>query len=217
MKSILGKIFFLVAQTYPYKLFMRWVVPYARYPRRHQFPMNRWKLITDAIINDRLSNNYTYYCFCLSDRASLAHALVKLITKEPYQHAGIFFPSFHDTVEMRAMGFDTRTLFQVLSETDDIAVVAYRFNKEDYLTIQDKILTLFTMDLPYDIEQDLDSKDRLYCSELVFRLFKESQKHMIPKLDFGRLFYSPGQVYTDGQVIIEHREGAFYEDGLHRP
>lgn len=217
MKSILGKMFFLVAQTYVYRLLMRWVVPYARIPRKSRFPLNRWALITNAIIKDRNLNPYSYYCFCVSDKACLAHWLVRLVTKEPYQHTGIFFPGIHDTIEMRAVGFDTRTLYQLLSSIDNIAVVAFRFSGEDYLTIQDKILTMHTLKLPYDIEQDVNSKDSLYCSELVFRLFKESQKNMVPKTDFGRMFYSPGQVYMDGQVIIEHREGAFYEDGLHRP
>lgn len=216
MKKLIGKWFQSFSQTKTWLWISKKIIAKARLPFPHKFPVEKWAIVAQAIDAWRVSNPLGVVCFSCTDKSSLAAFLVTIITKENYTHSGILFPGWPMTSEMRAFGFAQRNFIDLLKDCDEIGVVGFiAKDVESYNLILDDVAYYKAKNTEYDYEQDLDTWEKLYCSELPYACMKDRVTvELTPTMDFGRVFYSPGDVYNDGELIIEYRNEVFVDEKI---
>lgn len=149
--------------------------------------------------------------FVLADRATLASILIRLVSRSKWSHAGWIV---HDSkgspfaVHMKGSGMVVQSLYALLRECDDFAVV--RIPVKDREAVLQKIIDYSLRDtVRYDFEQELGDDasplevEDVYCSELVWLCAKE---HADLKLStvLGRRAFSPDDVARSGEIVWEY-------------
>jgi len=219
MKLFLGKFFGWFFSTRFWPWFSKVFVSKAHLPifigklfGLRRIPSERWEMLVDRVKKHKEQNPGALYAFASSDSLSLATFLIKMITGENKTHAGFLDPdSPWWTLEMRAGGFESRHIKRLMEDSTSLIIVAYRLpSLENYSIAVDELRKLEYLGPDYDFEQFLETKDKFYCSELVYFVLNGLLDIvLVPAIEFGRRFYSPGQVATDGERIIEYGKDCF--------
>lgn len=149
--------------------------------------------------------------FVLADRMTLASILIRMVSKSKWSHAGWIL---HDSnglpmaVHMKGSGMVVQSLYGLLRECDDFAVV--RIPTSNREAILQKILDYSNRDtVRYDFEQELSDDasplevEDIYCSELIWLCAKD---HADLKLStvLGRKAFSPDDVARSGEIVWEY-------------
>jgi len=180
------------------KIFDEYTFRIKGYPK---FPMDEWSAIANAVIHDSPTFQNTVYCFVSRDLYAIGAVLIDKFADSYWSHAGIFINQ-EFIMHIRQSGVHRHHLINLLREVDCFAVVAI----DDVNTFEfNNRVNKFTS-ASYDIEYNLESKEHLYCSELIYVLLDGIVNRELPtSISMGNVAYTPDDVYRSGRVIYELR------------
>ena len=157
------------------------------------------------------------YAFACSDPKSFAGFVITEMLQAKTSHAGVFLPESIEDIEnvrifhMKSKGGVNWHFLELLKEIDYLAVVKYEFRS---LTERDEAIRRLNQimeDAPtYDFQQELESKDKIYCSELVYMIMKDlmflgqggTLRQVQSGVDFDRNTFEPDDVWMQATKII---------------
>lgn len=158
-----------------------------------------------------------HYVFLSTDSKSVSSILIKKAIrckKHPihFSHAGIMFSNGdRDTsiMHVTAAGLIEQPLVDFLKQVDYFCVIRLPVDKEDENKIENRIKRIRNRasQIRYDWEERLDNgENMLYCSELVYEVFKDLVNCPIfkPRMVLGRYVFDPNQMLTCGEIIYNN-------------
>jgi len=162
--------------------------------------------IVDIINNQKDS---AIYAFASSDDKSLASILIRWITGETkHSHAGLILPGNDREIKalhMKGDGVHHEHLLKVLEESDRFTVVKIDLSKESHLIAKNRIQEILDKkdQIVYDFAQMLSTDEKLYCSELVYKVVGNllPEEKLILKYILGREAFDPEAVLELGRII----------------
>jgi hypothetical protein len=155
-----------------------------------------------------------HYVFLSTDSKSLSSILIrKAIRCKGYpihfSHAGIMFSNGdRDTsiMHVTAAGLIEQPLVDFLKQEDYFCVIRLPVDKTDDNKIENRIKRIRNRAslIRYDWQEKLDNGENLlYCSELVYEVFKDLVNCPIfkPRMVLGRYVFDPNQMLSCGDMI----------------
>lgn len=172
------------------------------------FVMSDYFRIIDRSIPD------DHYVFLSTDSKSLSSIAIKSVIRlkeNPghFSHAGIlFFKGDRNSTIMHitAAGLIEQPLIDFLKQVDYFCVIKLPVDKKNDQTIQYRISEIRgRADLiKYDWQEQLDNGDNLlYCSELVYEIFKDvvNSPEFKPRMILGRYVFDPNLLLNCGEIV----------------
>jgi len=136
-----------------------------------KFKMEKYFQIMDLIKNNP---DNCIYAFACSDNGSFGGWLITKVLGSEYSHAGIFDPSCPSSIiHMKGKGFLIWHVLNLLKEVDVFAVAKYELDPKDYETAILRIDNWVKNPPVYDFQQEVESDNKIYCSELVYKVLKD--------------------------------------------
>lgn len=160
------------------------------------------------------SNPVDHYVFLSTDSKSLSSIAIKkaIRCKEfpiHFSHAGIlFFDGDRNTsiMHVTAAGLIEQPLLDFLKQVDYFCVLRLPVDKQEDITINNRIKRLRNRAglIKYDWEERLDNGENLlYCSELVYEVFKDlvNSPNFKPRMILGRNVFDPNLLLSCGEIV----------------
>lgn len=163
------------------------------------------------------SNPGSHYVFLSTDSKSLSSMAIKKAIRcnefpVYFSHAGIlFFDGDRNTsiMHVTAAGLIEQPLLDFLKQVDYFCVVRLPVDRKDDNLIINRIKRIRNRAdlIKYDWEERLDNGENLlYCSELVYEIFRDlvNSPDFKPRKVFGRYVFDPNQLLTCGEIIFNN-------------
>ena len=181
-----------------------------------QFPMKAFFEIFEAI-NESEKAAPGIYAFSCVDRGSFAGWLITTFVGTDTAHAGVFYPeSLHSeklmtVFHMKGKGWCEDHFLDLLKEVDSCIISKYEFTSvEERDRVASKLKEIRKAGPTYDFQQELESKSKIYCSELVYAIMKDvlykdrdgGTRVVRPGRDLGRSTFDPDDVYKQATKIL---------------
>jgi hypothetical protein len=160
------------------------------------------------------SNPGDHYVFLSTDSKSISSILIrKAIRCKDYpihfSHAGIMFSNGdRDTsiMHVTAAGLIEQPLVDFLKQVDYFCVIRLPVDKADDNEIENRIKRIRNRAslIRYDWQEQLDNGENLlYCSELVYEVFKDLVNCPIfkPRMVLGRYVFDPNMLLSCGEIV----------------
>lgn len=160
------------------------------------------------------SDPYHHYVFLSTDSKSLSSILIKSVIRlkenpAHFSHAGIlFFNGDRKTsiLHITAAGLVEQPLLDFLKQVDYFCVIKLPVKKADDITVSDRIEHIRRRAdlIKYDWEEQLDNGENLlYCSELVYEIFKDTitGSEFKPRKILGRYVFDPNLLLNCGEIV----------------
>ena len=164
------------------------------------------------IIDSFIPGNH--YVFLSTDSKSLSSIAIKraISCKEypvHFSHAGIlFFDGDRNTsiMHVTAAGLIEQPLIDFLKQVDYFCLIRLPVDKKEDNSVINRIKRLRNRAdlIKYDWEEQLDNGENLlYCSELVYEIFKDlvNSPHFKPRMILGRFVFDPNQLLNCGEIV----------------
>lgn len=155
-----------------------------------------------------------YYVFLSTDSKSLSSIAIKMAIRSKefpilFSHAGIMFVNGDrntSIMHVTAAGLIEQPLLDFLKQVDYFCVIKLEVSKQEDFTIENRIKRLRNRAcfIKYDWEERLDNDENLlYCSELVYEIFKGlvNSQDFNPRLILGRYVLDPNLLLNCGEII----------------
>lgn len=159
----------------------------------------------------------SHYVFLSTDSKSLSSIAIKKAIRCKdfpihFSHAGIlFFDGERNTsiMHVTAAGLIEQPLINFLKQVDYFCVIRLPVDKQHDTAIENRIKRLRNRadQIKYDWEERLDNGENLlYCSELVYEVFKDlvNSPNFKPRMVLGRNIFDPNLLMNCGEVIYNN-------------
>ena len=179
-----------------------------------KFPMEKYFEIVDKIL-DSEREAPGIYCFVSCDPSAFSGWLIRNVTRSVTSHAGVFHSvvDYHECRinHMTSKGFLNDHFLSLLREVDYLGVVKYEFWDEETRDRAYERLAKLRMIAPtYDFQQELSSKNKVYCSELIFLMLDKipylnsirEEVYVHSHEEFSRQVFEPDDVWQQATEII---------------
>lgn len=197
IKNLIGKWFSWFGNTWMWKFVAKYIVANIAFAKPKFPAANEIGVILDILSKE--NEQGTYFAFVSSHRSSLSAKLINAVDSD-WTHAGFL----HEGVakHMTAKDYTQQSIFSLLREGDDFAIVAFKVLDVDGI---ERFIEKEMMASEYDYSQGLDNGRLLYCSEAVFMALKAGGLDLETHENWGRQIFSPDDVYQNGKLIYEYR------------
>lgn len=140
------------------------------------------------------------FAFVSADKYILNYRFNRAFTRCTFGHAGyIYIGDDHELhiLHMKEKGLERDYLINLMREVDSMAIVMFP-------TIKNLDAIKKMQWVPYDF--DMNSPDKLYCSELVATVLESNNIAAIQRSVYGgRKFVTPDNVYRSGVIVFDER------------
>lgn len=170
------------------------------------------------------------YIFLSTDSKSISSIAIKKAVKfngKPgyFSHAGlIFLNGDRKTSIMHIMeaGLIEQPLIDFLKQVDYFCVIKLPVDKKDELMIENRIKLMRNRSnlIKYDWEEQLDNGENLlYCSELIYVIYKDlvNTPNFKPRKILGRYIFDPNLLLECGEIIYNNHpkiDNVSYADNI---
>lgn len=153
-----------------------------------------------------------YYVFASSDYCTLASIMIRMIVgkRSMFSHAGLILsghPGNLRVMHMMGIGLVIEDILELLKKQDYFAVIEIDVQKDDIDEVDHRIDFIIEnrQTYRYDFQQTIDeSPYLLYCSELIYVIFKDVIMSMVPRDLWDRKVFDPDMIAKCGKVIYSN-------------
>lgn len=154
------------------------------------------------------------YAFVSCDTRSLSGMMVRWVTKSDWSHAGIVAVTSNSydvrLHHMMGEGLLNWHVLTLLKELDRFALLRFDLTSEDSLEVAKKRLQeIIAENPPYDFQQEVETKNKLYCSELVYRVLEDLPYRrngelvkLAPHEELERLIVEPADIKKAASQVL---------------
>lgn len=201
-----------VDKTKAWELFFKKMNIYnLRFKGYPAFVMSDYFRITDR------SDPDGHYVFLSTDSKSLSSIAIKRAIKSKdfpvhFSHSGLIFPDGDrntSIMHVTSAGLIEQPLLDFLKQVDYFCVIKLSIDKKNDNTVTNRIKILRNRSdlIKYDWEERLDNGENLlYCSEMVYEIFKGlvNSTHFKPRKVMGRYIFDPNQLLSCGEIVYNN-------------
>jgi hypothetical protein len=155
-----------------------------------------------------------HYVFLSTDSKSISSLLIRKVIRSKefpvhFSHAGVvLFDGDRNTsiMHVTAAGLIEQALLDFLKQVDYFCAIKLPVDKEDDIVIDNRMKRIRNRasSIKYDWEEQLDNGENLlYCSELVYEVFRDLVNCPIfkPRMVLGRYVFDPNMLLSCGEIV----------------
>lgn len=173
--------------------------------------------ILDALSKEDPEAN-SLYAFVSCDSRSMSGSLVRWLTRSDWSHAGVVLQKRNEDLRLLHMmgdGLMDWHILKLMRELDNFAILRFDLaDKQAKETVFGRLEAFRQQRPDYDFQQEIESRNRFSCSEMVYRLlegipyWKDGKLiTLTPHEAFGRLVFEPDAVYKAASYVVWQHVG----------